>query len=62
MPPTSTNDRKFIRPSELESWARGAGLSLRDLRGMSYNPLTRQYSLGSDLDVNYLAYATRSLD
>ncbi len=61
--PRGTHDyRKFIRPSELESWARAAGLSLRDLSGMDYNPLSRQYSLGRNLDVNYLAYAARSPD
>jgi 2-polyprenyl-6-hydroxyphenyl methylase / 3-demethylubiquinone-9 3-methyltransferase len=61
--PRGTHDyRKFIRPSELEAWARAAGLSLRDLCGMDYNPLSRQYSLGSNLDVNYLACATRSQD
>ena len=61
--PRGTHDyRKFIRPSELEAWARAAGLSLRDLSGMDYNPLSRQYSLGSSLDVNYLAYAIRSQD
>ncbi len=61
--PRGTHDyRKFIRPSELEAWARSAGLSLRDLSGMDYNPLTRQYSLGRNLDVNYLAYAARSQD
>ncbi len=61
--PRGTHDyRKFIRPSELESWARAAGLTLRDLTGMDYNPLTRQYSLGSNLAVNYLACAVRSRD
>jgi 2-polyprenyl-6-hydroxyphenyl methylase/3-demethylubiquinone-9 3-methyltransferase len=46
---------KFIRPSEMESWARASGLQLADLTGMSYNPLTREYSLGPDVSVNYLA-------
>jgi len=56
--PRGTHDyEKFIRPSELEAWARHAGLKLLDLTGMSYNPLSQQYSLGRDLDVNYLAYA-----
>ncbi len=45
---------KFIRPSELEEWARIAGLELRSSIGMHYNPLTKEYSLGSNLDVNYL--------
>ena len=56
MLPRGTHDfRKFIRPSELERWTRAAGLELLDLTGMSYNPLTRQYRLGDDVDVNYLA-------
>ncbi|UCC55582.1 MAG: bifunctional 2-polyprenyl-6-hydroxyphenol methylase/3-demethylubiquinol 3-O-methyltransferase UbiG [Gammaproteobacteria bacterium] len=46
---------KFIRPSEMESWARASDLQLTDLTGMSYNPLTREYSLGTDVSVNYLA-------
>jgi 2-polyprenyl-6-hydroxyphenyl methylase / 3-demethylubiquinone-9 3-methyltransferase len=46
---------KFIRPSEMEAWARHAGLRLTDLTGMSYNPLTREYHLGADVSVNYLA-------
>ena len=60
MLPKGTHDfAKFIRPSELESWCRPAGLELRELTGMSYNPFSRQYTLGRDLDVNYLAYCTR---
>ena len=50
---------KFIRPSELEEWARSTGLSLRDSIGMHYNPLTREYSLGPGLDVNYLMHFER---
>jgi 2-polyprenyl-6-hydroxyphenyl methylase/3-demethylubiquinone-9 3-methyltransferase len=46
---------KFIRPSEMETWARHAGLQIADLTGMSYNPLTREYRLGRDVSVNYLA-------
>ncbi len=58
--PKGTHDyAKFIRPSEMESWARHAGLKMCDLTGMSYNPLTQHYSLGRDLGVNYLAYCTR---
>jgi 2-polyprenyl-6-hydroxyphenyl methylase/3-demethylubiquinone-9 3-methyltransferase len=45
---------KFIRPSELTEWARHAGLDIQDITGMSYNPLTRTYRLGQDIDVNYL--------
>ncbi|MCW8828848.1 MAG: bifunctional 2-polyprenyl-6-hydroxyphenol methylase/3-demethylubiquinol 3-O-methyltransferase UbiG [Gammaproteobacteria bacterium] len=58
--PKGTHDfAKFIRPSELENWTRHAELELRELIGMSYNPLNKQYSLGQDLDVNYMAYCVR---
>jgi 2-polyprenyl-6-hydroxyphenyl methylase/3-demethylubiquinone-9 3-methyltransferase len=54
--PKGTHDyARFIRPSEMEAWARAAGLQLVDLSGMSYNPLTREYRLGRDVSVNYLA-------
>jgi 2-polyprenyl-6-hydroxyphenyl methylase/3-demethylubiquinone-9 3-methyltransferase len=58
--PAGTHEyEKFIRPSELESWARHAGLSHQDSIGMHYNPLTKEYSLGENLDVNYLMYFRR---
>jgi 2-polyprenyl-6-hydroxyphenyl methylase/3-demethylubiquinone-9 3-methyltransferase len=50
---------KFIRPSELETWAREAGLALKASIGMQYNPLTREYRLGPNVDVNYLMYYQR---
>jgi 2-polyprenyl-6-hydroxyphenyl methylase/3-demethylubiquinone-9 3-methyltransferase len=50
---------KFIRPSELERWARHAGLSVREFTGMHYHPPTRRYSLGPGVDVNYFAYSIR---
>lgn len=57
MLPRGTHDySKFIRPSELETWARHAGLKLSQLKGIVYNPLVRTYSLSSDIDVNYLAH------
>lgn len=50
---------KFIRPSELARWGRDAGLELRDLTGIAYNPLTRSFRLSPNTDVNYLAHFTR---
>lgn len=49
---------KLIRPSELASHARAAGLDLVQTRGMEYNPVTRHYWLSCDTSVNYL-FATR---
>ncbi|MDH3438357.1 MAG: bifunctional 2-polyprenyl-6-hydroxyphenol methylase/3-demethylubiquinol 3-O-methyltransferase UbiG [Betaproteobacteria bacterium] len=61
--PKGTHDyAKFIRPSELDAWARRAGLKLNELIGMSYNPFTRRYRLGEDVSVNYLTWYRRSGD
>ena len=48
---------RLIRPSELSSWCRRAGLSVAALIGMSYNPFTRVYSLSADTSVNYIMHA-----
>jgi len=53
--PKGTHDyQKFIKPSELARYAREAGLESDELLGMSYNPFTQTYKLGTDTDVNYL--------
>ena len=57
MLPKGTHDyRRFVKPSELAAWARSSDLTFRDLTGLSYNPLTRRFSLDSNVDVNYMAY------
>jgi len=59
MLPRGTHEyARFIKPSELARFARQAGLVVSDVSGMSYNPLTRQYRLGQDVDVNYLMTCT----
>lgn len=59
MLPRGTHSWKsFIRPSELATSARQAGLEPAELKGMSYNPITERYSLNQDTSVNYLM-ATR---
>jgi 2-polyprenyl-6-hydroxyphenyl methylase/3-demethylubiquinone-9 3-methyltransferase len=56
--PQGTHDyAKFIRPAELAQWIRSAGGDMKDISGMSYNPLTKHYSLGQDASVNYLIHA-----
>lgn len=59
MLPRGTHDyQKFLKPSELASSLRRHGFELQDITGMTYNPLTKSYSLGRDTDVNYLLHAT----
>lgn len=50
---------RFIRPSELSSWIRAAGLELNDIAGLHYNPVTHSVMLGGNVQVNYLAHASR---
>jgi 2-polyprenyl-6-hydroxyphenyl methylase/3-demethylubiquinone-9 3-methyltransferase len=45
---------KFIRPSELATMARRAGLDVVEILGLTYNPLTKRFALGRDTDVNFL--------
>jgi len=45
---------KFIRPDEIQTWAARFGLKITDIKGMSYNPFLKTYSLGNDVSVNYL--------
>lgn len=60
MLPKGTHEyAKFIRPSELAGYARAAGLELRQLIGMTYNPLTKVYALNRDTDVNYIMAFTK---
>ena len=59
--PRGTHDyAKFIRPSELAHFARGANLQPQDMRGIHYQPFTKQFTLTSDTSVNYLFYATKN--
>jgi 2-polyprenyl-6-hydroxyphenyl methylase/3-demethylubiquinone-9 3-methyltransferase len=58
--PKNTHDfGKFIRPSELNTWSRQAGLKLVEMTGLSYNPLTKHYFLNEDISVNYLVHAKK---
>jgi len=62
MLPRGTHDfAKFIKPSELARWAKLAGLEPDEVVGMSYKPLSKVYSLGSDTSINYLMRATRHI-
>lgn len=55
--PKGTHDHaKFIQPAELSRHAEQAGLLLRHMRGVRYNPLLGQFSLSRDVDVNYMLH------
>ena len=53
--PRGTHEyEKFIKPSELASYARAAGLEITQVSGLTYNPLARRFALSADTDVNYM--------
>ena len=58
--PRGTHDyARFIKPSELARWCRDAGLAPLEFKGMTYHPITKQYRLGEDCDVNYALCCVR---
>lgn len=60
--PAGTHEyQKFIKPSELDAWARSAGLELHDSTGLHYNPLTREFWLADNVDVNYMMHFRRTV-
>lgn len=58
--PAGTHDwRKFVQPAELCRHLTGQGLTVEEIAGVRYNPLNGQWSLGRDLDVNYMVLASK---
>jgi 2-polyprenyl-6-hydroxyphenyl methylase/3-demethylubiquinone-9 3-methyltransferase len=58
--PRGTHEwRKFVRPSELAAGLRRNGLKAAEMTGVGYDPLRDSWSLGRDLDVNYMAVAVK---
>ena len=58
--PRGTHDwRRFVRPSELAAELRPLGLKIDELAGVAYSPLSAIWSVGRDIDVNYMAVASR---
>ena len=56
--PRGTHDyARFIKPSELARFCRGAGLTVEHITGINYNPLSKIYVLGISTDVNYILHS-----
>jgi len=56
LPKGTHHYEKFIRPSEIDGWARNFNLSISSMIGMTYNPITKRYKLGDDVSVNYIVH------
>jgi len=58
--PAGTHDwRRFLKPSEVAVHLRRSGLTVRDATGVVYSPLTDEWLLSKDLDVNYMMFAAK---
>ncbi|MBO0752560.1 MAG: bifunctional 2-polyprenyl-6-hydroxyphenol methylase/3-demethylubiquinol 3-O-methyltransferase UbiG [Bradyrhizobiaceae bacterium] len=51
---------RFPTPDELSAAMTAAGLAMTDKTGVVYNPLTGQWRLSPDMDVNYMLTATKA--
>ena len=60
LPEGSHDYDKLVTPPELSAALESVGLSPQPAIGMTFNPLTRVWSSGFDVDVNYLMFAAKS--
>lgn len=52
---------KLVRPEEIERPLSVAGMGVTDRTGVFFNPLSNQWNLSKDMDVNYMLVARRPL-
>jgi 2-polyprenyl-6-hydroxyphenyl methylase / 3-demethylubiquinone-9 3-methyltransferase len=59
--PRGTHEyERLIRPSELARWGRAAGLTLREIAGLDFDPFAGRCKLSRDPSINYLAHFSAS--
>ena len=59
--PKGTHDyAHFLKPSEVISVCRQAGLHAEKIQGMGYDFLLKKFHLSTDVQVNYLLYAVKA--
>ena len=59
LPRGSHQWRKFVRPSELAAGLRQGGIDTEDISGLSFNPLTDEWRVSSDVSINYILFGTK---
>ena len=58
--PRGTHDwKKFVRPSELARGLRRNRVSVDDISGLTFNPLSGEWKISNDVSVNYVLFGTR---
>lgn len=50
----------FLTPEELVLILKRANISVREMAGFAYNPLTGRWSLSDDISVNFIAFSTKN--
>ncbi|XP_031476249.1 ubiquinone biosynthesis O-methyltransferase, mitochondrial [Nymphaea colorata] len=50
----------FLTPEELVLLFQRASLSVKEMAGFTYNPITGQWALSDDVNVNFIAFATKN--
>ncbi len=60
MVPRGTHDyKRFVRPSVLKDLLEENGVEVKELKGMTYDPLKLEFRISSDTTVNYLGYGKK---
>ena len=53
--PIGTHDwNKFVKPEELEEKMINHNFSIKDVKGLNFNPITKNWSRSDNLSVNYI--------
>ena len=59
--PIGTHDwNKFLKPEEIENKITKLNLSIKDVKGLVFNPLTRKWKTSDDVSVNYVIVGTKN--
>ena len=60
--PVGTHDwRRFVKPSEIANELSPYDIDIRDVTGLSFNPIDRVWRESRDLKVNFLMFATKNI-
>ncbi len=59
--PTGTHEwSKFVKPSQINKYALENNMQLIEMKGLSYSPFSRKWSLSEDIDNNYFIVFSNS--
>ena len=59
--PIGTHDwNKFLKPEELEEKMINLELSIKEIKGLEFNPFLRKWKRSNDLSVNYIVTSSKN--